>query len=78
MNEPTTMLRVGEAARMLSVHPDTLRNLERRGLIRVQRDWNGARRFAAADLDRLRGLLFPVTQPAIGSASAAEASGHGA
>jgi DNA-binding transcriptional MerR regulator len=45
MAKGADMHRITEAARQLGVHPDTLRNLERRGLIRVQRDWNGARRF---------------------------------
>lgn len=55
------MLKITEAARQLGVHPDTLRNLERRGLIRVQRDWSGARRYSADDVNRLRALLYPRT-----------------
>jgi DNA-binding transcriptional MerR regulator len=54
------MYRITEAARALGVHPDTLRNLERRGLVRVQRDWAGSRRYSTADLDRLCALLYPA------------------
>lgn len=55
------MLRIAAAARHLGVHPDTLRAWEKRGLIQPRRDWTGARRYAPADLDRLRALMFPQT-----------------
>jgi len=56
------MVRITEAARRLGVHPDTLRNLERHGLVSIQRDWAGDRRYTPEDLDRLRALLFPPRQ----------------
>lgn len=52
-------MRIGDAARQLGVHPDTLRNMERRGLFTPARDWSGQRRYSAEDLDKLRAQLFP-------------------
>ena len=51
-------MRIGEFARQLGVHPDTVRRLERRGLLPTMRDWAGQRRFVASDLERARRLLF--------------------
>jgi len=53
------MMRLGEAAKALGVHPDTLRRLERRGLFSPNRDWKGHRRVTEADLIRLRSLFYP-------------------
>ncbi len=48
-------LRIGEAAQLLGVSTDMLRNWERNGLIRVPRDpKNGYRRYRAVELGRLR------------------------
>jgi DNA-binding transcriptional MerR regulator len=48
-------LRIGQAARLLEVTTDTLRNWERNGLIRVARDpRNSYRLYGAAELGRLR------------------------
>ena len=63
----TDLYRIAEAARLLGVHPDTLRNLERRGLMRARRDWAGARRYALGDLERLRALLFPAAATPLGT-----------
>lgn len=52
-------MRIGKAARVLDIHPDTLRKLERQGVFKAQRDWRGHRRFTDDDLKRLQELLFP-------------------
>jgi DNA-binding transcriptional MerR regulator len=51
-------MRIAEFSRALGVSAATLRRLERRGMIRPQRDWTGARRFTETDLERARALLF--------------------
>jgi excisionase family DNA binding protein len=51
-------VRIGEAAHALGVSRDTIRRLERRGMITASRDWAGHRRFTEADIARLRTLLF--------------------
>ena len=48
-----------EFAEGLGVSVDTVRRLERRGVIRPGRDWNNQRRFNAEDLARARADLFP-------------------
>jgi excisionase family DNA binding protein len=52
-------VRVGAAAKVLGIHVDTLRKLDRQGLIRLPRDWRGQRRLTDRDLDRLRAFLYP-------------------
>ena len=52
-------MRVGSAAKVLDVHPDTLRRLERHGRFQFQRDWRGHRRIRAEDLARLKAILYP-------------------
>ncbi len=48
-------LRIGEAARLLEVSTDRLRNWERNGLLQVPRDpLNGYRLYGAAEIGRLR------------------------
>jgi len=55
----TVLMRIGDAARRLGVHRDTLKRLERKGLISFSRDWAGDRRVSEEDLCHLEGLLFP-------------------
>jgi MerR family transcriptional regulator/heat shock protein HspR len=45
------------AASLLRVHPQTLRNYERAGLIRPERSGGGQRLYSAADIQRLAQLL---------------------
>jgi len=54
-------MRITETARLLGVHADTLRRLERIGTFKASRDWRGARRFTAEDVEKLRRLLYPGT-----------------
>ncbi len=51
-------MRIGDIARALGVSRDTIRRLERRGLITAERDWAGHRRFSPTDLERVRTFLF--------------------
>lgn len=52
------MLRISEAAKRLGLHPDTLRRLERRGIVTFARDWAGNRRISEAKVEELRDRLF--------------------
>lgn len=45
--------RVAEMAAEAGIHPDTVRNLERAGIISAQRDRNGHRRFALSECEKL-------------------------
>lgn len=49
-----TLLSIGLAAVQLGVHPQTLREYERQGLVTPQRTPGGTRRYGVAELDRLR------------------------
>lgn len=55
--KPHRLLRIGEVARLVGIHPSTVRNLEARGLLTPARDWAGQRRFGAKDVARLRSLI---------------------
>lgn len=45
---------ISVAAELAGVHPQTLRNYERQGLLEPTRTAGGSRRFSEGDLDRLR------------------------
>jgi DNA-binding transcriptional MerR regulator len=49
-----SQLHISRAAQVIPCHPDTLRNLERKGLIRAKRDYRGFRVFNLKDLLRLK------------------------
>jgi DNA-binding transcriptional MerR regulator len=49
-------LLVSTLVRAVGVHPETVRRLERRGLIKSSRDVNGWRRYPASAVDTLRRL----------------------
>jgi len=51
-NEPP-LLTISEAARRLSVHPETLRRWERAGEVASVRTLGGHRRFRADDIDAI-------------------------
>ena len=51
-------MRIQEFAQALGVSADTVRRLERRGVLTPVRDWAGHRRFTEADVDRARAVLF--------------------
>ena len=56
-------MRIGDVAIKLEVSRDTIRRLERRGLVCPKRDWNGHRRYSNKDVERIRAFLFQVKQP---------------
>lgn len=59
------LLNVRDTARALGVHENTVRNWEARGVLRAVRlPGSGFRRFAAADVERLRGEMFEQLAPA--------------
>jgi DNA-binding transcriptional MerR regulator len=49
-------LLVSTIARAAGVHPETVRRLERRGLIKSHRDVNGWRRYSAETVEKLKRL----------------------
>ena len=60
-------MRIGDLAKVLQVSKDTIRRLEKRGLLNPARDWAGHRRFSEQDLARARKLLFSrSTEPNLG------------
>jgi excisionase family DNA binding protein len=60
-----TMLSVRETARRLSVHENTVRNWQKRGLLRAMRlPGSGFRRFSIEDVERLRQEMLTQLAPA--------------
>jgi len=49
-------LLISELAKAVGLHPETLRRLERRGLISSHRDVNGWRRYGYETVEKLRSL----------------------
>jgi len=54
-------MRIAQAAHQVGISPTTLKRLEQRGLIRVQKDCNGQRRYTDHDIQRIRALYYPAT-----------------
>ncbi len=60
-----TMLSVRETARRLGVHENTVRNWQKRGLLRAMRlPGSGFRRFSIEDVERLRQEMLTQLAPA--------------
>lgn len=57
MTSEDRFYRIGEVARICGLHEQTLRTLERRGLVRPLRDWNAQRRYTASDVEAVRALI---------------------
>ena len=51
-------MRIGELAKLLGISRDTIRRLEKRGVLAPKRDWAGHRRFTKEEIARIRDLLF--------------------
>ena len=49
--------KISDVAEMLNVHPNTLRNWEKRGLIKPARAWNGYRVYSVELTKKLDELL---------------------
>ena len=52
--EMENLLHTAKAAAFVGLHPETLRRLNNRGLLRAKRDWRGHRVFCLQDLLRLK------------------------
>jgi len=73
MNVPVDLIRTGEAAALLGVHPDTVRGLVRRGKLAAVRVAGGELRLRRADVLR---LLEPVTPDEGASGRRARSKAH--
>jgi MerR family transcriptional regulator/heat shock protein HspR len=62
MTETLPVYVISVAARLLDVHPQTLRNYERAGFLRPTRTEGKRRLYSAADIERLRHLIGTVEQ----------------
>src|SRR5918997_2244237 len=60
MSERTPVYVISVAARLLDVHPQTLRNYERAGFLRPTRTEGKRRLYSASDIERLRHLIGTV------------------
>jgi MerR family transcriptional regulator/heat shock protein HspR len=60
--ERTPVYVISVAARLLEVHPQTLRNYERAGFLRPTRTEGRRRLYSAEDIERLRHLIRTVEQ----------------
>jgi len=62
MTERTPVYVISVAARLLDVHPQTLRNYERAGFLRPTRTEGKRRLYSADDIEQLRHLIGTVEQ----------------
>lgn len=62
MTESIPVYVISVAARLLDVHPQTLRNYERAGFLRPTRTEGKRRLYSASDIERLRHLIGTVEQ----------------
>lgn len=62
MAEQAPVYVISVAARLLDVHPQTLRNYERAGFLRPTRTEGKRRLYSADDIERLRHLIGTVEQ----------------
>ena len=62
MAEQTPVYVISVAARLLDVHPQTLRNYERAGFLHPTRTEGRRRLYSAEDIERLRHLIGTVEQ----------------
>src|SRR5205823_1588418 len=62
MRERTPVYVISVAARLLDVHPQTLRNYERAGFLRPTRTEGRRRLYSVEDIEELRSLIGTVEQ----------------
>lgn len=55
------LVKIGEAAKLINIHEQTIRDYERKGLIKIQRSANNTRLFSKEDLIRIE-LIITLTQ----------------
>lgn len=66
MSTTEEFLNVRESAKQLGVHENTVRNLEKRGVLKAVRlPGSGFRRFLKEDIDRMRQEMFAQYAPAV-------------
>ena len=53
--------KIGEAAKRINIHEQTIRDYERKGLLKIKRSENNTRLFYAADLLRIE-IIITLTQ----------------
>ncbi len=59
-------MRTGEVAKLVSRHPDTIRDYERRGIIpAARRDFAGWRVYSEEDVEVIRRILAGEEKPAV-------------
>jgi excisionase family DNA binding protein len=56
---PERLLRVREVCERLGIHPNTLRNWDKQGKVRVVRTFGGRRRIPESEVERLMGFVKP-------------------
>ena len=61
-------MRVSDAAKILGVSAMTLRRLEKSGIIKPLRDWNGWRRFDDRSLREAKKYLYPGAKKGVKNA----------
>lgn len=54
-------IKIGKAAKLINIHEQTIREYERKGLIKLNRTANNTRLFAKSDLLRIE-LIITLTQ----------------
>ncbi|MCF7919879.1 MAG: MerR family transcriptional regulator [Candidatus Cloacimonetes bacterium] len=54
-------IKIGEAAKSIHIHEQTIRDYERKGLIRIRRSENNTRMFSSDDLLRID-IIITLTQ----------------
>ena len=66
-------MRIAQAAHQVGLSISTLKRLEQRGLICVQKDRNGQRRYTIDDIQKIRAIYYPgVPAPATAAPDAAD------
>jgi DNA-binding transcriptional MerR regulator len=51
-------LKIGDVARRLNIHPNTIRRLEKNGLIKTQRTLTGYRIFTPETVEKIREIYM--------------------
>ncbi len=70
IHEDTPIYTIGVVARMLKVHPQTLRFYERQGLIRPHRTTRNVRLYSPKDVERLRVIVTLIQDLGVNVAGA--------
>lgn len=52
-------MKISEVARQLGVHPNTIRRIEVKFGVPINRTWSGYRIYSAEDIERIRKIIFP-------------------